>query len=184
MWKEYAHFEMRNGCLSRARLAWLNSLQCCPHVGELWKEHIQMEEHVGNFQDIGLIFEQWMKEQPSKEGWLSYIEFELRYSRVESARGIFERFVEWSPKNCYAWIEYAALERSLGEIERARSIFERAFDQPKLEMADLLWKAYVDFSKSCLGEVSDVDQLLRKRRTELEAKDFPWMMDLKDTPPA
>jgi crooked neck len=40
------------------------------------------------------------------------------------------------------------LERSLSETERARAIFELAIAQPKLDMPELLWKAYIDFETS------------------------------------
>ncbi|CAI9090968.1 OLC1v1025868C1 [Oldenlandia corymbosa var. corymbosa] len=171
MWKEYAHFEMRNGFITEARDIWFSAIRVLPQVDELWKEHIRMEEMLGNFETVGIIFELWMKQHPSQRGWVSYIEFELKYNGVESARGIFERFVEWSPKNCYAWIKYAALERSSGEIERARSIFERAFDQPTLDRPDLLYKAFTDFAKASLGDVGDVDQLLKKLRIKKKEED-------------
>ncbi|CAI9090992.1 OLC1v1025902C1 [Oldenlandia corymbosa var. corymbosa] len=150
-------------------------------VDELWKGHIHMEELLGNFETVGIIFELWLKQQPSQQGWLSYIEFELKYNGAKSARGIFERFVEWLPENCSSWIKYAAMERSSGESERARMIFQRAFDLPALDRPDLLWKAYVDFAKfSSIGEVAaDVDQLLKKLKSKKQWRRLssPWMMD-------
>ncbi len=37
------------------------------------------------------------------------------------------------------------METLLGEIERGRAIFELAVGQPRLDMPEVLWKAYIDF---------------------------------------
>ena len=37
------------------------------------------------------------------------------------------------------------METILGDLDRARAIFELAINQPKLEMPEVLWKAYIDF---------------------------------------
>ena len=59
---------------------------------------------------------------------------------IDRCRKLYERYLEWSPENCYAWSKYAELERSLAETERARAIFELAISQPALDMPELLWK--------------------------------------------
>lgn len=33
----------------------------------------------------------------------------------------------------------------LGDVDRARAIYELAVNQPRLDMPELLWKAYIDF---------------------------------------
>lgn len=42
-------------------------------------------------------------------------------------------------------VQYAELETILGDTERARSILELAINQPRLDMPEVLWKAYIDF---------------------------------------
>ena len=37
------------------------------------------------------------------------------------------------------------LETLLGDIDRARGIYELAVEQPRLDMPEILWKAYIDF---------------------------------------
>ncbi len=37
------------------------------------------------------------------------------------------------------------MESILGDIDRARSIYELAIEQPRLDMPELLWKAFIDF---------------------------------------
>ncbi|CAN7118947.1 unnamed protein product, partial [Brassica rapa subsp. narinosa] len=61
---------------------------------------------------------------------------------------LYQRYLEWSPENCYAWRSYAEFEMSLSENDRARAIFELAISQPALDMPELLWKTYIDFEIS------------------------------------
>lgn len=37
------------------------------------------------------------------------------------------------------------METILGDTERAEAIYELAINQPKLDMPEVLWKAYIDF---------------------------------------
>lgn len=37
------------------------------------------------------------------------------------------------------------METILGDNDRARAIYELAINQPKLEMPEVIWKAYIDF---------------------------------------
>lgn len=72
-----------------------------------------------------------------------YIEIELQLGNIDRCRRLYEKYLEWSPENCYAWSKYAELERSLSETERARGIFELAIAQPALDMPELLWKVLI-----------------------------------------
>jgi len=69
-----------------------------------------------------------------------YIEIELQLGNIDRCRKLYEKYLDWSPENCYAWTKYAELERSLCETERARAIYELAIAQPALDMPELLWK--------------------------------------------
>jgi crooked neck len=42
-------------------------------------------------------------------------------------------------------VQFAELETLLGDNDRARAIYELAITQPRLDMPELLWKAYIDF---------------------------------------
>lgn len=69
----------------------------------------------------------------------------MQLGNIDRCRKLYEKYLEWSPENCYAWSKYAELEISLGETDRARAIFELAIAQPALDMPELLWKV-----KACL----------------------------------
>ncbi len=50
---------------------------------------------------------------------------ELRYSEVERARNIYERYVQCLP-SVKAWVRYAKFEMKNGQIGLARTCYERA----------------------------------------------------------
>jgi len=45
----------------------------------------------------------------------------------------------------FVFFQFAEMEAILGDTERARGIMELAISQPRLEMPEVLWKAYIDF---------------------------------------
>ena len=49
----------------------------------------------------------------------------------------------------------------MGEHGRARAIFELAINQPRLDMPEVLWKAYIDFEVE-EREFDNVRQLYRR----------------------
>merc|ERR1712032_1401850 len=60
-------------------------------------------------------------------------------------RTLYEKFLEFNPENVQTWMKFAELETLLGDVERARALYELAINQPKLDMPEILWKAYIDF---------------------------------------
>lgn len=63
----------------------------------------------------------------------------------DRCRKLYEKFLEFSPENCTIWMKFAEMEAILGDTDRARAIMELAIGQPRLEMPEVLWKAYIDF---------------------------------------
>jgi crooked neck len=69
----------------------------------------------------------------------------LYLGNFDRCRTLYEKYIEWSPANCYAWMKYAELEKSLGETDRARSIYELAIAQSALDTPEVLWKVCCSF---------------------------------------
>ncbi|KAM1463786.1 hypothetical protein ACFX13_043455 [Malus domestica] len=74
-----------------------------------------------------------------------YIEIEWQLRNADRCRKLYEKYLHWSPENCYAWIRYAEFEKKLCDAERARSVYELAISQKQLDKPELLWKSYIDF---------------------------------------
>ncbi|KAL6129135.1 hypothetical protein ACLB2K_072488 [Fragaria x ananassa] len=69
-----------------------------------------------------------------------YIEMEQQLGNVDQCRKLYDKYIEWSPRNCNAWIKFAEFEAQAHRdglvsatqeerklcIKRARRVFERA----------------------------------------------------------
>ena len=82
---------------------------------------------------------------PKDKLFKGYIELEIELREFDRCRILYEKYLEFNPQNCTTWIKYAELESILGDIERARAIYELAVEQLRLDMPEIVWKAYIDF---------------------------------------
>lgn len=100
---------------------------------------------------------------PKDKLFRGYIDLELQLREFDNCRRLYEKFLEFGPDNCTTWIkvnhqeflvsisicfsivQFAELESLLGDTERARSIYELAVEQPRLDMPEIIWKAFIDF---------------------------------------
>ncbi|CAF5146781.1 unnamed protein product, partial [Rotaria magnacalcarata] len=82
---------------------------------------------------------------PKDKLFRGYIDLEIQLREFDNCRRLYEKFLEFGPDNCTTWIKFAELESILGDIDRARAIYELAIEQPRLDMPELLWKAFIDF---------------------------------------
>ncbi|PHU25581.1 Crooked neck-like protein 1 [Capsicum chinense] len=138
--------------MERARDVYRECLKLIPHkkfsFAKIWLLAAQFEIRQLRIKEARLLLGQAIGRAPKDKVFKKYIEIELHLGNIDRCRKLYEKYLEWSPENCYAWSKFAELERSLNEMERARAIFELAIDQPSLDMPELLWKAYIDFEIS------------------------------------
>ncbi|CAI0459050.1 unnamed protein product [Linum tenue] len=153
LWINYALYEELDAeDVERTRAVYRLCLQQIPHekfsFAKIWLLAAQFEIRHLNLKGARQILGNAIGKAPKDKIFKKYIEIELQLGNMDRCRKLYEKYLEWSPQNCYAWSKFAELERSLGETERARAIFELAIAQPALDMPELLWKAYVDFEIS------------------------------------
>ncbi|KAJ0048456.1 hypothetical protein Pint_17006 [Pistacia integerrima] len=147
--------------MERTRDVYTECLKLIPHkkfsFAKIWLLAAQFEIRQLNLNGARKILGNAIGQAPKDKIFKKYIEIELQLGNMDRCRKLYERYLEWSPENCYAWSKFAELERSLDETERARAIFELAIAQPALDMPELLWKvplypsmyiAYIDFEIS------------------------------------
>ncbi|XP_045829075.1 pre-mRNA-splicing factor CLF1-like [Trifolium pratense] len=115
---------------------------------KVWLLAAQFEIRQLNLKGARQILGNAIGKAPKSKIFKKYIEMELQLSNIDRCRKLYEKYLQWSPENCYAWSKYAELERSLSETDRARAIFDLAIGQPALDMPELLWKTYIDFEIS------------------------------------
>ncbi len=88
----------------------------------------------------------WIFLKPYKAKlYRGYIDLEIQLREFHRCRTLYEKFLLFDPENCAAWMKFAELESLLGDVERARGVYELAVSQPRLDMPEILWKAYIDF---------------------------------------
>ncbi|KAL6530874.1 Crooked neck-like protein 1 [Orobanche gracilis] len=153
LWINYMLYEELDAQdVDRTRDIYNLCLKMIPHAklsfAKIWLMAGQFEIRQLNIDRARRILGSAIGMAPKDKIFKKYIEIELQLGNVERCRKLYEKYLEWSPENCYAWSKFAELERSLAETERARALFELAIDQPALDMPELLWKAYIDFEIS------------------------------------
>ena len=144
LWLKYAEFEMKNKNINRARNVYDRVVALLPKVDMFWYKYTYMEELLDNPAGARQVFERWMKWEPTEEGWMAYVKFEMRYKEVDRARDIFKRFVTCypQPKN---WIKWAKFEENLGNIDMAREIYEQCIATLGSDYIDQ--NIYISFAK-------------------------------------
>ncbi|RZB77840.1 Pre-mRNA-splicing factor CLF1 [Glycine soja] len=150
LWINYALYEeLDAGDMERTRDVYKECLNQIPHLkfsfAKIWLLAAQFEIRQLNLKAARQILGNAIGKAPKDKIFKKYIEIELQLGNIDRCRKLYEKYLEWSPENCYAWSKYAELERSLSETDRARAIFELAIAQPALDMPELLWKAYINF---------------------------------------
>ncbi|KAH0929475.1 hypothetical protein HID58_015202, partial [Brassica napus] len=147
LWINYALYEeIETEDVERTRDVYRECLKLIPHskfsFAKIWLLAAQFEIRQLNLAGARQILGNAIGKAPKDKIFKKYIEIELQLGNIDRCRKLYERYLEWSPENCYAWSKYAELERSLAETERARAIFELAISQPALDMPELLWKIF------------------------------------------
>ncbi|KAI5659008.1 hypothetical protein M9H77_27801 [Catharanthus roseus] len=165
LWINYALYEELDAQdIDRTRQVYQLCRQVIPQskflFAKIWLLSAEFEIRQLNLQGARSILGEAIAKVPKDKIFKKYIEIELKLGHIDRCRKLYEKYLEWSPENCYAWSKYAEFERSISEAERAREIFELAIHQPALDMPELLWKKYVDF------EISEGD--IEKTRTLYE----------------
>ncbi|CAM6098606.1 unnamed protein product [Calypogeia fissa] len=153
LWINYALYEeLEAEDVERTRDVYRECLKIIPHkkfsFAKIWLMAAQFEIRQMNLTGARRLLGTAIGMAPKDKIFKTYIEIELQLGNIDRCRTLYEKYLEWSPANCYAWSKYAELERSLGETERGRAIFELAITQPVLDMPELLWKAYIEFEIS------------------------------------
>eukprot|EP00105_Crassostrea_gigas_P003380 XP_011416206.1 PREDICTED: crooked neck-like protein 1 [Crassostrea gigas] len=150
LWINYALYEeLEAEDMERTRDVYKACLDIIPHknftFAKVWLLFAHFEVRQKNLQGTRRILGTAIGKCPKNKLYRGYIELELQLREFERCRILYEKFLEFGPENCTSWMKYAELETILGDTERAEAIYELAINQPKLDMPEVLWKAYIDF---------------------------------------
>ncbi|KDO61686.1 hypothetical protein CISIN_1g036703mg, partial [Citrus sinensis] len=156
-WFDYIRLEERVGNQERVREVYERAIANVPPAEEkrYWQRYIYLwinyalykEVDAGDlertrdvYRTLFIFYFSFSPRMEERRIFKKYIEMELCLGNIDPCRKLYEKYLEWSPENCYAWSKYTELEKSLDETERARAIFELAIAQPILDLPEFLWK--------------------------------------------
>ncbi|KAK3093532.1 hypothetical protein FSP39_016867 [Pinctada imbricata] len=150
LWINYALYEeLEAEDVDKTRDVYKACLDIIPHkiftFAKIWLLFAQFEIRQKNLQGARKVLGTAVGKCPKNKLYRGYIELELQLREFERCRILYEKFLEFGSENCTTWMKYAELETILGDIDRAEAIYELAINQPKLDMPEVLWKAYIDF---------------------------------------
>ncbi|XP_059146272.1 crooked neck-like protein 1 [Physella acuta] len=150
LWINYALYEeLEAKDADRTREVYKACLDIIPHkkftFAKIWLMFAQFEIRQKNLSGARKVLGTAIGKCPKSKLFRGYIDLELQLREFDRCRMLYQKFLEFSPENCTTWMKYAELETILGDIERARAILELAINQSRLDMPEVLWKAYIDF---------------------------------------
>lgn len=153
LWINYALMEELDAeDIERARQVYKACLQLLPHkiftFSKIWLLYAQFEIRQKDLQTARRALGTGIGKCPRDKLFRGYIDLEIQLREFDRCRILYQKFLEFGPENCITWMKFAELETLLGDNDRARAIYELAINQPRLDMPELLWKAYIDFEVS------------------------------------
>ena len=150
LWICYALFEeLKVQDIDRTRQVYSFCLKVIPHkiftFAKIWilaaKFEIRCKDLSAARKLLGHAIGMTAKEKLFRE----YIELEIQLREFDRCRKLYEKWLEFQPENVTTWVKFAQLESLLGETERADQIYEVAVSQERLDMPEVVWKAFIDF---------------------------------------
>lgn len=150
LWIYYALFEELKACdIEKTREVYATCIKLIPHkkftFAKIWLMFAKFEIRQRNLQNARKILGQSIGMCPKDKLFKGYIELEIELREFDRCRILYEKYLEFNTQNCTSWVKYAELESILGDSERARAIYDLGTEQPKLDMPEIIWKAFIDF---------------------------------------
>lgn len=150
LWINYAMFEeLETEDIDRCRQVYKVCLDLIPHriftFAKIWILYAKFEIRQKNLSVARKTLGMGLGICPKNKLFRGYIDLEIQLREFDRCRKLYEKFLEYEPENCTTWMKYAELETLLGDTDRARAIYELGLKQPRLDMPELLWKAFIDF---------------------------------------
>lgn len=166
LWINYALYEeLEAEDVERTRQVYKACLDIIPHkkftFAKIWLLFAQFELRQKSLENARKVMGVAIGKCPKNKLYRGYIDMELQLREFERCRVLYEKFLEFGPENCTTWMKYAELETILGDTDRARAVFELAISQSRLDMPEVLWKAYID-SEIEQGEYNNTRNLYRR----------------------
>ena len=107
--------------------------------------------------------------------WLKYAAWEESQNEMERARSVYERSLDFEPRNQTLWLKYAEMEMRHKNVNRARNILDRVV--AILPRVDLFWYKYT-YMEELLDNVDGARGVF-ERWMEWEPTEEAWVAFIK-----
>ncbi|KAF1941825.1 TPR-like protein [Clathrospora elynae] len=127
VWLMFAHFEVRQGQLTKARKLLGQAIGMCPK-DKLFKGYIELEMKFFEFTRCRQLYTKYIEWNGSNcQTWIKFAELERGLDDLDRARAIFELAVEEPQLDMpeLLWKAYIDFEEGEGEYDRTRALYER-----------------------------------------------------------
>ncbi|KAI5653329.1 hypothetical protein M9H77_30516 [Catharanthus roseus] len=143
LWINYALYEELDAQdIDRTRQVYQLCRQVIPQskflFAKIWLLSAEFEIRQLNLLGARSILGEAIGQVPKDKIFKKYIEIELKLGHIDRCRKLYEKYLEWSPENCYAWSEYA--EEIFEPERRFRELGDVDLVQVKLSK-----KKYIDY---------------------------------------
>lgn len=150
LWIFYAIYEeLRAEDIQRTREVYNFCLKVIPHktftFAKVWVAAAKFEIRCKDLPAARKLLGTAIGMCPKEKLFREYIELEIQLREFDRWRILYQKFIEFCPENCTTWVKFAELESILGETERAEAIYEVAVNQRRLDMPEVVWKAFIEF---------------------------------------
>lgn len=170
--------------MEKTREVYSTCLKLIPHkkftFAKVWLMFAKFEIRQRNLPAARKVLGQSIGMCPKNKLFKGYIELEIELREFDRCRILYEKYLEFNPQNCTTWVKYAELESILGDAERARAIYDLATEQPKLDMPEIIWKAFIDFEIEA-QEFNNVRELYEKLLAKTQHVKVTKLQNISET---
>jgi crooked neck len=131
LWLLKAHFEVRQGELTKARKMLGRAIGMCPK-DKVFKGYIEMEQKLYEFERCRTLYEKHVMFNPSNcQTWIKWAELERGLDDIDRTRSIFELGINQPILDMpeVVWKAYIDFEEEEGEYEKTRVLYERLLEK-------------------------------------------------------
>ncbi len=133
IWIMYAHFEVRQHNLDRARKIFGNAIGRAPKK-QVFIAYIELEYQLSNVDRCRKLYEQWLAHDPAHcEAWIQYAQMEHSLEETDRARGLYELGITQPLLDMpeLMWKSYIDFEIQNEEYDRVRALYALLLERTK-----------------------------------------------------
>ena len=143
VWSLYAHFQLRQKNLDKARKIYGMNMAICPKE-KVIDSYVDLEVSLGNIDRVRKIYQSYIEKLPeNSNSWVKYAEFEKSLEEKERAECIYESAINLTldiPE--MVWKSYINMEIEIENYEKVRNLYERLLSKTKHVK---VWLSYAKF---------------------------------------